>query len=130
MSIASRTRERAEQLAHEVDGLIIPFSNWQDSLPYTDIGIFATSAEHCLLDRHMLELQFGKKLTKPLFLIDLAVPRDIDPSVADLPNVFLYNLDDLALIANENLQNREQEVTACVRELDRKAGFLLKKLGL
>lgn len=130
MSIASRTHQRAERLAHEVDGLIIPFANWQDSLPYTDIGIFATSAPDSLLNKQMLEAKLGKNLNKPLFLIDLAVPRDIDPAVADLPNVYLYNLDDLASIANENLHSREQEVKACITELERKAAFLLNKLRL
>jgi glutamyl-tRNA reductase len=130
MSIASRTAERASALAHEVDGLIIPFANWQDSLPYTDIGIFATSAPSAILTRDVLETRFAKRLTKPLFLIDLAVPRDIDPTIADLPNVYLYNLDDLALIANENLHSREQEINACLAELDRRALLLLRKLSL
>lgn len=130
MSIASRTEERAAALAHEVDGLIIPFANWQDSLPYTDIGIFATSAPSCLLTREMLERRFPKRLNRPLFLIDLAVPHDVDPAIAEIPNVYLYNLDDLALIANENLHSREQEIAACRKELDRKAALLFNKLGL
>lgn len=130
MSIASRTEQRAAALAHEVDGLIIPFANWQDSLPYTDIAIFATSAPTSLLTREMLEDRFSKRLNKPLFLIDLAVPHNVDPAIGELPNVYLYNLDDLALIANENLQSREREIAACREELDRKALLLLRKLGL
>jgi len=124
MSIASRTHERAEFLAREVDGLIIPFNTWQESLPYTDIGIFATSSKEPLLNRAVLEQSVGKRPRKPLFLIDLAVPRDISPEVADLPNIYLYNLGDLAEIANENLRSREQEVNACLRELDQKARYM------
>ena len=58
------------------------------------------------------------------------MPRDIDPSAADLPNLYLYNLDDLAEIANENLINRRKEVDACLVELDRKANYTFKSLKL
>lgn len=124
MSIASRTHERAETLAHEVDGLIIPFNTWQEALPYTDIGIFATASSAPLLNRALLEQVVGKRPRKPLFLIDLAVPRDISPEVANLANIYLYNLGDLADIANENLRSREQEVNACLKELDVKARYM------
>jgi len=124
MSIASRTHERAEALAHEVDGLIIPFNTWQETLPYVDIGIFATSSSSPLLDRKLLEEALGKRSRKPLFLIDLAVPRDIAPDVADLSNIYLYNLGDLAEIANENLRSREREVKTCLDELDQRARYM------
>jgi glutamyl-tRNA reductase len=130
MSIASRTHERAEELASEVDGLLIPFSTWQDSLPYVDIGIFATSASGHLLDRETLKQVLAKRPRKPLFLIDLALPRDIEGTAADLPNLYLYNLDDLADIANENLKSRQKEVDNCLVELSRKARYTWKALGL
>lgn len=130
MSIASRTHQRAEALAREVDGLLIPFNTWEDTLPYVDIGIFATSAPHCLLDREMIEHRLGKRPRKPLFLIDLAVPRDIQPEVAELPNVYLYNLEDLATIANENLKSRQEEMASCVIELEKKAHYLWERLKL
>lgn len=130
MSIASRTHERAEQLAREVDGLLIPFTAWEENLPYTDVGIFATASPNCLLTRDMIEENLGKRPRKPLFLIDLAVPRDIEPQVAELPNIYLYNLEDLASIANENLRNRQEEVDACMEELDTKAGYMWAKMRL
>ncbi len=130
MSIASRTHERAEDLARDVDGLLIPFSTWKDSLPYTDIGIFATSAPGYLLDKATLEEVLAKRPRKPLFLIDLALPRDIDASAAKLPNLYLYNLDDLADIANENLRSRKREVDHCLQELTRKAQYTWKGLRL
>lgn len=129
MSIASRTAERAEKLARAVDGLIIPFKAWEDTLPYVDVGIFATSSRECLLDRSTIEQHLGKRPRKPLFLIDLAVPRDIATDVADMSNVYLYNLEDLAGIANENLQNRKQEMETCLQELDTKASFMWKKMS-
>ncbi len=113
MSIASRTHERAERLAREVDGLLIPYHTWQETLPYIDIGVFATSAPGFLLEREALARLLERRPRRPLFLIDLAVPRDIDPAAAELPNLFLYNLEDLAAIANENLASRRLEVDAC-----------------
>lgn len=130
MSIASRTHERAEELAHEVDGLIIPFNTWIETLPYVDVGIFATSAPDCLLDRALIEEHLGKRPRRPLFLIDLAVPRDIRRDVSELPNVYLYDLEDLAEIANENLRSREQEVETCLQELEKKASYMWEKIRL
>jgi glutamyl-tRNA reductase len=130
MSIASRTQERAQQLARQVDGLLIPFNTWEKTLPYVDIGIFATSASGHLLDRETLERTVGKRPRRPLFLIDLAVPRDIDTRIAELPNIYLYNLEDLANIANENLASRQQEVDACLAELDAKARNMWERLRL
>ena len=130
MSIASRTHERAEELAREVDGLLIPFTTWKDTLPYVDVGIFATSAPEPILDRQTLAAVLGKRPRKPLFLIDLALPRDIEATAADLPNLYLYNLDDLAEIANENLRSRKKEVDQCHAELARKAHYTWKGLGL
>ncbi|MFO7724081.1 MAG: glutamyl-tRNA reductase [Oceanipulchritudo sp.] len=129
MSIASRTAERAEKLARAVDGLIIPFKAWEETLPYVDVGIFATASRDCLLDRSIIEQHIGRRPRKPLFLIDLAVPRDISPEVAAMPNIYLYNLEDLASIANENLQNRKQEMESCLQELDTKAAFMWKKIA-
>ncbi|MEX0324525.1 MAG: glutamyl-tRNA reductase [Puniceicoccaceae bacterium] len=130
MSIASRTHERAEELAREVDGLLIPFNTWQDTLPYVDVGIFATSAPDHILDRKTLASVLAKRPRKPLFLIDLAMPRDIEASAGDLPNLYLYNLDDLGTIANENLESRQKEVDRCFAELSRKAQYTWKGLGL
>ena len=128
MSIASRTAERAEKLARAVDGLIIPYKSWEETLPYVDVGIFATSSRECLLDRSTIEKRLGKRPRKPLFLIDLAVPRDIAAEVAGMTNIYLYNLEDLALIANENLQSRKQEMQACLQELDTKAAYMWEKV--
>ncbi len=130
MSIASRTHERAQKLSREIDGLVIPFNSWQDTLPYVDIGIFATSAPMSILDKATLQNVLRKRSRKPLFLIDLALPRDIDASASELSNLYLYNLDDLADIANENLENRRKEVDTCLIELDRKAHYTWKSMKL
>lgn len=130
MSIASRTSERAEELAGEVDGLVIPYSTWMDSLPYTDIGIFATSSPTALLNPDSATLAMKKRPRRPIFLIDLAMPRNIEQAVGDLDNIYLYNLEDLADIANENLRNRQREVETCLEQLNTKAQYLWEKLRL
>jgi glutamyl-tRNA reductase len=117
MSIASRTPERALDLAKSVDGLVIPFKTWQDHLPFIDIAIFATSAPSLLLDKDAIAAAMEKRHHRPLFLIDLAMPRDIDPQAADLPHLYLYNLEDLSAIANENLRQRQQAVDSCLQVL-------------
>lgn len=121
ISIAGRNAERTAALAKLVDGLVIPFAAWQERLPYVDIAIFATSAPGCIIDAAELTAACRQRPRRPLFLIDLAVPRNVDPAAADLSDVFLYNFDDLAGIANENLRNREAEVAACIREIDARA---------
>ena len=130
MSIASRTHQRAESLAREVDGLLIPFSTWKDTLPYVDIGIFATSAPGCILGASDLSAVLSRRSGKPIFLIDLAMPRDIETEIAEMPNVYLYNLDDLASIANENMASRQREVDNCMEELERRSAYTWKSLGL
>lgn len=129
MSIASRTPERAENLARSVDGLIIPYATWKDHLPYTDIAIFATSSPNHLCTAEEIALALGKRPRRPLFLIDLAVPRDVDAAAANLENLYLYNLEDLSAIANENLRSREKEIQACLAELEKKALLLWERLG-
>lgn len=131
MFIASRTAERARSVADEVDAEVIPFANWDEQLHYIDIAIFATSAPEPILTPERLNDPFQKRALSPLFLIDLAVPRDIDTEIADFENVYLYNLEDLAAIANENLKLRETEVRRCREILNERANYTwpgIKKL--
>ncbi|NBD37782.1 MAG: glutamyl-tRNA reductase [Verrucomicrobia bacterium] len=129
ISIASRTPERAESLSREIDGLVIPFSTWEESLPYIDIAIFATSAPEVILTEEKLRNALGKRPQRPIFLIDLAVPRDIDAAINRMGTCYLYNLEDLAAIANENLASRQQEVDACRASLRERAQRLWRQLA-
>lgn len=128
VSIASRTADRAEELARAVDGLIIPFKNWKFHLPYVDICIFATSAQEAILDADEMRAAMKQRPSRPVFLIDLAVPRDVEPAVNDLSSVFLYNYDDLAGIANENLRNRATEMTNCKDALKSRSQHLWQQM--
>ncbi len=111
--VANRTYERASSLANELGGTAIRWDNWEKELAGVDIIISSTSAPHHVITLQHLSKCLPSRSYKPLFLIDLAVPRDIDPLVSDLDSVYLYDLDDLQSIASTNLKERELEVVKC-----------------
>ncbi len=129
MAIAGRTAERARILADETGGRIVPFEEWPRTLPHWDIVICATSAQHVLIGKDAVAAAVRRRPARPLFLIDLAVPRDIEAGAGDLPNVYLYNFADLARIANENLHRRQTAVEACRHALDERAVSLWHTIG-
>ncbi len=129
MAIASRTHERAQCLVEETDGRIVSFEEWPLALPDCDIVICATSARHVLIGKDAVASAIRRRPARPLFLIDLAVPRDIEAEAGDLSNVYLYNFADLAEIANENLRRRQAAVEACRHVLDERASALWRSVG-
>ncbi len=118
LTVASRTFERALELARLFNGAALPFENVPRHLADYDIVVCSTAAPGAVITREAAAGAMRARRARPLFFIDLALPRDVDPSVADLENVFIYNLDDLARIADENLAARASEV-AKARELAR-----------
>jgi glutamyl-tRNA reductase len=109
--VANRTYERAQQLAAELGGKAVHWEDWEDLALETDIMISSTSAPHYVLTREKLEALRQKRGRRPLFLIDLAVPRDFEPSINLLDDVFLYDIDDLQSIAQGHLRERQTEIT-------------------
>src|SRR6185436_10099256 len=93
--VSNRSFERAEQLASELGGRAIRFDDWAREFAEIDIVISSTAAPHYVLDRTTLSPLMRLRKNKPLLLIDIAVPRDIEPEVNFLENVYLYNIDDL-----------------------------------
>ncbi|MFP4165874.1 MAG: glutamyl-tRNA reductase [Opitutales bacterium] len=108
--VTSRTFENAHQLAHKLGGAAIEFDDFPAQAHRFDIIISSTSAHHTILSRSMIRKSREHRPERPFFLLDLALPRDIEPSVEQLENVYLYNLDDLSTIANENLELRRAEI--------------------
>lgn len=107
---ANRTAARAEELAREFAGAALPFARLDDGLAESDIVVSSTAAPEPVLTVPMVYAAMHKRASRPLFLIDLALPRDIEPGAAELPNVFVYNLDDLARLAEENIAQRRAEI--------------------
>jgi len=112
MFIANRTSERATLLAQALQAKAIPWEAFPEHLAYTDIVISSTSAPHPIIAPAMVREATRVRRNRPMFFIDIAVPRDIDPAVNTLENVFLYDIDDLQNVVQENRRERQREALA------------------
>jgi glutamyl-tRNA reductase len=123
--VSNRSHERAVELARELEGRAVHFDEWANEFHKIDIVISSTSAPHYVLDRVKLEPLMRLRKNRPLLIIDIAVPRDIEPEVHFLENVYLYNIDDLQAIADNYLKQRKEEITRCEQIIREKAKALL-----
>ena len=126
--VSNRSHEKAVGLAHELGGKAIHFDEWGQAFRDIDIVISSTSAPHYLLDRSRLESLVSGRAARPLLLIDIAVPRDIDPAIGFMDDVYLYNVDDLQAIANDHLKRRQQEIDRCQAIIDTRVDETLAAL--
>jgi glutamyl-tRNA reductase len=110
IAIVSRTLATARGLAARLDGDAVPWDRLDDALGAADIVITATGAPDPVLGRARVEEVMRPRRNRPLFIIDIAVPRDVEAAVGNLDQVFLYNIDDLRTIVNENLARRGGEL--------------------
>jgi len=110
LSITNRTIERAEKLAEKLKGKIIPFDNLRQHLHEFDIVISATSAENLILAKQDIEAAMKKRNYASMVLMDIAIPRDIDPSSAEIDYVFYHDIDSLNIIVEQNLEKRKAEI--------------------
>jgi glutamyl-tRNA reductase len=124
--VANRSHDRAVALANEFGGRAVQFDDWAGEFQKIDIAISSTSAPHHILDRAKLEPLMKARQQRPLLLIDIAVPRDIDPEVNFLENVYLYNIDDLQAIAGDYLKQRQEEIARCETIIAEKVKTLLE----
>jgi len=111
--ISSRSLDRALDLATRCGGEAVCFGYSLFEMREVDAVIAATSSSEALLSRDDAENLMKARRQRPLLLIDLAVPRNIEAAVGDLDGVSLYNIDDLEALAREGVQNRERELAAC-----------------
>lgn len=118
LAITSRTLGSAEQLATEVGGVVVPWERLSAALLDSDIVITATGSPKPILDRPRVEAAIPASRSRPLFLIDIAVPRDVAAEVGEIEQVFLYNIDDLQAIVHENLERRGGEITRAEHIVD------------
>jgi glutamyl-tRNA reductase len=107
--IANRTYARAMQMAEEFHGTAVAFDHLEETLRNVDIVISSTGASGYVITAGMVSTALHRRKNRFLFLIDIAVPRDIDPAAGDIDNVFLYNIDNLQDIVDGNIKNRGQE---------------------
>ncbi len=107
LTVANRTRERGEQLAAPLGGRAITLDAIPDALVDADIVISSTAAPLPILGKGMVERALKKRRHRPIFMVDIAVPRDIEPEVGQLADIFLYTVDDLQEVIAENRRHRQ-----------------------
>ena len=118
ITIASRTLATAQNLAARLDALAAPWEQIDHGLAAADIVVTATGASEPILTRARVEDAMRHRRNRPLFVIDIAVPRDVDAAVGQLDQVFLYNIDDLRTIVQENLARRGAELARAEAIID------------
>ena len=123
--VANRTVERAAELARRFAGEAVALDGIAERLLEVDIVIASTSAPGYVLAAEVVRKAMSKRRGRPLFLIDIAVPRDIDPAVRDIDNVFLFDIDDLETVVASNRQDREGEIRRVQTIVDEELGGFL-----
>ncbi|OGX11081.1 MAG: glutamyl-tRNA reductase [Omnitrophica bacterium RIFOXYB12_FULL_50_7] len=108
--VVSHDRERAEKLTVECGGEWVPFETWEEKIPAVDIFITATNCPYPIVKHEQIKKLMSERHHRPLFLIDIAVPRNVDPVINQLDDVYLYNIDDLKSVADRNLKHRGLEI--------------------
>ncbi len=111
--VANRSYDRALELAQQMNGQAVRFDEWQQVLVDVDVVIGSTGAPHTIVHKPDVEAVRRQRKFRPLFFIDIAVPRDIDPAVAEIEEVYLYDIDTLQLIADEARQRRHLQLQRC-----------------
>jgi glutamyl-tRNA reductase len=110
--VANRTQSRAEQIATEFNGAVIPFDAIYEQADRADIVITSTGAPQKLFDRSHGQQFLHRRRNRPMFFIDIAVPRDVDPGMNEVEGCFVYDIDDLQQVATANLADRSREAEA------------------
>jgi glutamyl-tRNA reductase len=128
--VSNRSFDHAAKLAREFGGRAVRFEECLAAMADADIVVASTGCPKTLLHRADVEQLMNMRRNRPLFLIDISVPRNIDADVQRLDNVYLYNIDDLEAIVRENVQSREQELAVCHQIIDARAAALMAKLNL
>jgi glutamyl-tRNA reductase len=107
--VTNRTFERAVELAKVFEGAAVPFEHFTDHMDRADIIITSTGAPNFIINRTLTEQVIHRRKNRPMFFIDIAVPRDVDPQVNEIDNAFLYDIDDLQQVIEANLKERMNE---------------------
>jgi glutamyl-tRNA reductase len=112
LRVSNRSLDRARELAQAVGGRAVSFDGWAAQCREIDILLTSTASEAPLLTSEILAPMLWERLDRPLFIIDIAVPRDVDPAVNDLEGVYLYDIDSIRSVAEQSLALRQQQVAA------------------
>jgi glutamyl-tRNA reductase len=124
--VTNRTFERAEELAREFNGRAVEFDAWLQELVHTDIVICSTGAPNYILVKEQIHKIMKQRKNRPVFIIDISVPRNIDPSINEIDNIYLYDIDDLQGVVSTNIQERNKEAEKAERIVDEEVEAFLK----
>lgn len=127
--VSNRSFERAQLLAAEIGGRAIRFDDCLTAMGDADIVVTSTGCPHTILHREGIEKVMAGRRNRPLVLVDIAVPRNIDPDVQQINNVYLYDVDDLEVIVRENVKHREEEVARCSGIITTRTEAVLAKVA-
>src|SRR6266567_3768190 len=127
--VSNRSFERALNLANEFGGRAVRFDECLKRMVEADIVASSTGCPETILRRDDIAKVMPARRNRPLFLIDIAVPRDIDPDIQQLNNVYLYNVDHLEALVRQNVQVREQELTKCHEIIDERCTALMNRFA-
>jgi glutamyl-tRNA reductase len=121
----NRSRERAEKLATEFGGTVMSWGEWGEALKAPDVIVSSVTAKEPILERSILERAMSTRGNRALFIMDLGLPRNIEPAAAEIYNVYLYNLDDLGGIVQQSKAMRENEIPRAETIVDEHVGKFL-----
>jgi len=127
--VANRRADRALSLAQRFGGSVVGLDKLPDQLLQADIVLSSTSSPHPIVGREELELVMAERRGRPLLLIDIAVPRDIDPACAQLEGVSLYDIDDLQAVVARNISSREEETPRALEIIEEEIHRFARWLG-
>lgn len=116
--VVNRTFERGLELANRFKGKALRFEELTECLQLADIIISSTGSPTVVVHRDQVKTVMRSRKNRPLFFIDIAVPRDIDPAINDLPNAYVYDIDDLKGIIDHNIEDRKREAVKAERMID------------
>jgi glutamyl-tRNA reductase len=127
--VANRHADRARGVAQRFGGTVVGLERLPDQLAVADIVVCSTASPHAIVGREELELVVARRAGKPLLLIDIAVPRDVDPRCGELPGVTLYDIDDLQEVVERNLSTRTAEVPRALEIVEEEIHRFARWLG-
>lgn len=117
--VVNRDREKARAIAASYGGQVAAFDELDECLHRADIVISSTASPQCILRPDQFQRALNRRGQRPMLVIDIAVPRDVDARVGDLDNVYLFNVDDLEQVVNANLDARRRELESCLQIVER-----------
>ncbi len=127
--VSNRTYDRARELAAAFHGTAVPFENLFEKMAQADIVISSTGSHQAIITRPQVEKLLSARKNRPIFFVDIAVPRDVDPAVNAVDNAFLYDIDDLGHVVDANKKQREREAVWAEEIVETEVQRTLKRLA-